>query len=867
MRRAGAPLSTMSLPGPARAGWMHRLHAALMPDYNRKAAAYWWSVVALGAVLIAHAAASIAARPAGESLAIATGVAIAMLAGLFPVRVPGAKTSFAAGEIFIFTLLLLYGPHASTLASMGEAAIGSWRTSRRWTSRIGSPAMAAIAMASTGTALDAALAAMRVRGWSAAPVLLTATIAFAFAYFVLNTLLVTLVPKLKRNERLTAGELFGSFGWVGLAYAGSASVATLLYLAYEQSGMGVLVAGVPIIGLLLATMHLYLRQQEADEAMRKSRVEAVEREQEQSRRHVAELQRSEQRFHSAFTHAFIGMTLLAADGRLLQANRAFRTLVGLRDEDVGTWRIGDFVFAEDADGLERELARVRTGEAGSFSTQLRCRHSSGIELWVAVSCSVFSEPHDAVPCLILQAHDVSARRHAEARLQHIAFHDSLTGLPNRHRFHELLAQALERVAADPQRQFGVLFLDFDRFKLINDSLGHSAGDQFLVEIARRLQANLRPSDIVARLGGDEFAILVEGAGCVDYSVGLADRLQAALRQPLSIAGTQINTSASIGITSSDFGYTAPGEVLRDADIAMYRAKAAGKARYAMFDLALRTAVAQRLTVEGELRAALESQRLSIEYQPLFSLSTGAIIGFEALARWNHPRLGRISPAEFIPVAEESGLIVALTDFVLERACCQLRAWQETGPQFADLAMHVNISGNDISHPGLVSRITHTLLSAGLRPQYLTLELTENILMSRLESALPTLNELRRLGVCLSVDDFGTGSSSLAHLSSLPFDSLKIDRSFVRDLNRGSNAAIVNAIVYLAHALGKSVIAEGIETPSQFNSLCKAGCEAGQGYHMSGALTAQRVDELLEGILSEDVLPDGSAASRAGRLCH
>jgi diguanylate cyclase (GGDEF)-like protein/PAS domain S-box-containing protein len=851
----------------ARTRWWQRLHAALMPDYNRRATTYWWLVVALGALVIAHAVAGVAQLPEGRWLQVLVGVTVAMLAGMFPVRVPRSKNSFAAGEIFIFSLLLLYGPAAATLASAGEALVGSWRTSKRWSSRIASPAMAAVAMACAGTLLDAALSLLQRHGWSNAPVLLTATILFAFGYFVINTLLVTLVPKLKRNERLTPSELFGNFGWIGIAYAGSASVATLLFLTYEQSGIGVLIAGVPIIGLLMATMHMYLRQQEADEAMRKGRLEAVEREQEQAQRHVAELRRSEQRFHSAFTHAFIGMTLLRPDGRILQANRAFRSLLGLGDQELSAASFSDFVCAEDVGGLAEQLARVSTGQCSSFSTQLRCRHRDGTDVWVAVSCSVFSERDDTSPCLILQAHDISARRHAEARLQHIAFHDSLTGLPNRHRFHELLGRALERVSADGARQFGVLFLDFDRFKLINDSLGHSAGDEFLVQIARRLQGNVRPGDIVARLGGDEFAILVEGTSCVDYAIALAERLLVSLRQPLRIAGTEINTSASIGITSSEFGYADPGEVLRDADIAMYRAKAAGKARYAMFDLGLRTAVSQRLTVEGELRAALLAQQLSIEYQPLFSLSTGALTGFEALARWNHPRLGRITPAEFIPVAEESGLIIALTDFVLQRACHQLRHWQDLGPQFADLAMHINISGNDLGHQGLVGRVTHALLSARLKPQDLTLELTENILMARLENALPMLDELRRLGVQLSVDDFGTGSSSLSHLSSLPFDSLKIDKSFVHGLSRGSNAAIVNAIVYLAHALGKTVIAEGIETPSQFNMLCKAGCESGQGYHMAGSLTPQRVDTLLGDMLDEEWALDGGAATRAGQLCH
>ena len=844
--------------------WWHRLHQALMPDYNRRATVYWWSVVLLGVGVIAQAA---AALPAGQHLPVAIGVAVAMLAGVFPVRVPRSKNSFAAGEIFIFSLLLLYGPAAATLASAGEALVGSWRTSKRWTSRIASPAMAAVAMACAGSALDLTLGMLRRHGWEAAPMLLTATILFAFAYFVVNTLLVTLVPKLKRNERLTLAELFGNFGWIGIAYAGSASVATLLFLTYQQSGVGVLMAGVPIIGLLMATMHMYFRQQEADEAMRKGRLEAVEREQEQAQRHMEELRRSEQRFHSAFTHAFIGMTLLGADGRILQGNRAWRALLGLGDEDLATHAFSVFVCPDDVGDLDEQLAAVAAGRASSFSTQLRCRHRDGSQIWVALSCSVFSEREATAPCLIVQSHDISARRHAEARLQHIAFHDSLTGLPNRHRFHELLGQAVERVRADSRRQFGVMFLDFDRFKLINDSLGHHVGDEFLVQVAQRLRSGVRPGDIVARLGGDEFAILVEGTGCVDYAVSLADRLLVTLRQPLHIAGTEVNASASIGITSSEFDYADPGEVLRDADIAMYRAKAAGKARYAMFDLGLRSAVSQRLTVEADLRSALAAQQITIEYQPLFSLGTGALTGFEALARWSHPRLGPISPAEFIPVAEESGLIIALTDFVLQRSCHELKRWQTLSPQFADLTMHVNISGNDLGHPGLVTRVTHALLAARLRPQDLTLELTENILMARMQNALPMLDELRGLGVRLSVDDFGTGSSSLSHLSSLPFDSLKIDRSFVHGLSRGSNAAIVDAIVYLAHALGKSVIAEGIETASQFNMLCKAGCEAGQGYHMSRALTPSRIDELLQDLIADAIPLHGSAATRAGQLCH
>jgi diguanylate cyclase (GGDEF)-like protein/PAS domain S-box-containing protein len=843
-----------------------RLHQALMPDYNVKATLYWWTVVAAGGVTLLHALGVLAGASSATALQVLGGVTIAMVAAIFPLRIPGAKNSFAAGDIFIFGLLLLHGPAAAALAGAGEALVASWRTSKRWTSRIASPAMAAVSLYSAGMLLDMALVALRARGWSGPATLLVSTTVFALVYFVLNTLLVTLVPKLKRNERLTLAELFGDFGWVGVAYGGSASVATLLVLTVQHAGAGVVLAAVPIIGLLLATMHLFFRQQEAAEAMRKGRLEAVEREQQQALRHMIELQHSERRFHSAFTHASIGMALVAGNGQLLQVNRAFRALFGLGEEDASTLSFADFVYADDSGSLERQIAQLRSGAVESFGTELRCRHRNGDDVWVAVHCGFFSDPRAEAPCLILQVQDITARRLAEVRLEHIAFHDSLTGLPNRRRFHDLLARSLARVRADPRQQFGVMFLDFDRFKLINDCLGHHVGDEFLVQLSRRIQDHVRPGDIVARLGGDEFAVLVQGVGSDRYAIALAERLLKTLSEPLRIAGTEINTSVSIGITSSAFDYSDPVEVLRDADIAMYRAKAAGKARYALFDIGLRTEVSHRLLLERELRRALDSGQLRVEYQPLYSLGSGMLTGFEALARWQHPELGTIGPKSFIPIAEESGLIVQVSDFVLRDACRQLRRWQERHPAFAELTIQINVSGNDLAHSAFVSRIGQAISEARLQPRHLTLELTENILMARLASALPMLEELRALGVRLSVDDFGTGYSSLAHLSSLPIDSLKIDKSFVRDLANGSKAsAVVHAIVFLARALGKSVLAEGIETAVQLEQLRESGCHAGQGFHLSPSLPADAVDALLDGIAASgraSALPAATPRRRA-----
>ena len=832
-------------PSPAPTPWWARLHAALMPDYNRPATIYWWAAVAGGAVAVLHALFWLSQQPTQTVLLVVAGMVVAMAAGVFPVRVPHSTNSFAAGETFIFLLLLMHGPQAALLAAAGEGAIGSWRTSKRWTSRLASPAMAALAMLAVGSGFQAAVAALDVRGLGHPGLLVVLAMVFALGYFLCNTALVTAVARLKRRQWWAASDLFAVFGWVGIAYAGSATVAVLLFLTYQQSGLGVLMATVPLLGMLLATLHYFFRQQEAAETVRRAGAEAEQRERELAARHVRELEASERRFHSAFTHASIGMALLSYDGQLLQANDALRELLGLDDNALLGHPFSDFVHIDEQGDYKLALASMRAQGLEDFALELRCRHREGQDVWVAANGAHFSEPDASAPCLILQIQDISARRAAEAGLHHIAFHDSLTGLPNRRRFHELLGQAVERARTEPAEAFAVMFLDFDRFKLINDSLGHSAGDDFLVHVAKRIAGCLRPHDVVARLGGDEFAVLMLRLEHDRHALRLADRLLDTLKQPYTVAGTTINSSASIGITFSSFGHRNTEDVLRDADTAMYKAKGAGKARYALFDASLHTEVADRLRLEGELRRAIDEGQLWVAYQPLYDLNTGRITGFEALARWRHARDGEISPAAFIPIAEEAGLIQRVSDFVLHCACRQLAAWQAMDPALEQLTMSVNVSGNDIAHSAFIARVTRALVESGVRAQHLTLELTENILMSRLEAALPMLGELRRLGVTLAVDDFGTGYSSLSHLSTLPIDTLKIDRSFVSRLDVNTKeAAVVRAIALLGLSLGKTIVAEGVETAEQAEHLREMGCQLGQGFHLGKPMPAETVTVLL-----------------------
>ncbi|RVU49497.1 putative bifunctional diguanylate cyclase/phosphodiesterase [Rubrivivax rivuli] len=838
-----------------------------MPDYNGTAARFWWTAFCGGMVALLFCLGQLAQMSWLAWLQVAGATVLAIGAGMFPIRVPGTKIAYAAGEIFIFLLLLVLGPAAAAVAAAAEAFVGSARASRRWTSRLFSPASATLAMLTVSLPLQAGLAALAARGFDSAAVVLAATMAAAALYFLINASLLSGVLQLKRGEAFFQPKgLFSVFRWVGMAYAGSASVATLLFFTWRTQGVGVLLVMVPLLAMLLVTLHFYFRQQEAGIALREAGESAAareaamaEREAQAAARHLRELQASERRFHSAFTHASIGMALLGFDGRILQANPALAALLGRSEAELLHQPFTAFVEESERPLLAQQLGLASGRDFEAFSRELRCVHADGSAVWLSLNCSFFTEPvPDAEPateagagqpCLILQAQDVSARRRAEAGLQHLAFHDPLTGLPNRRRFQECLVSALTRYQADPRKPWAVMFIDFDRFKLVNDSLGHNAGDALLQQVARRVQEKLRPGDIVARLGGDEFAILVTDIEHERDAVLLAERLMEALHQPFRLGEVELIATASIGITFSAIGYATAEEVLRDADTAMYKAKAGGKARYALFDTSLHAAVSDRLRLEGELRTAVEQGQLVVVYQPVFALrpgeESGRLTGFEALVRWQHPQDGLLPPAAFLPIAEESGLMLGLSDFVLHCACHQLRQWQLSDPRLAELTMSINLSAHDLAHPALVARIGRAIVEAGLRPQHLTLELTENILMSQIDGVLPTLAALRQLGVRLAVDDFGTGYSSLSHLSKLPIDSLKIDRSFVSQLLPGSDdAAVVSAIIQLGGTLRKEVVAEGIESAAQMAQLRELGCGYGQGFHMAEPLAAAQVAEWL-----------------------
>jgi diguanylate cyclase (GGDEF)-like protein len=431
--------------------------------------------------------------------------------------------------------------------------------------------------------------------------------------------------------------------------------------------------------------------------------------------------------------------------------------------------------------------------------------------------------------------------------------DPLTGLPNRLLFMDRLNELIARSSAAGEFEFAVFFLDVDRFKVINDSLGHAAGDELLTGIARRLEHSLRCTDTIARLdaestlarlGGDEFTVLLAGARNAVDACAVAERLVAAVSTPFELEGREIVVSISVGVVMADVRYQRAEDMVRDADTAMYRAKDRGRARCEIFDTSMLAAAEERLIIESDLRRAIEREEFRVHYQPIVTLSDRQLCGFEALVRWQHPTRGLVSPDGFIPVAEETGLIVPIGLWVLREACRQMRTWDGEFPECADLIINVNLSARQCLHPDLVNDVARALAATGLEPQRLKLEITESLVLEGSDEVIGILAALRALGVQLGLDDFGMGYSALSYLQRLPVQTLKIDRAFVSGIQSAGNAEIVRAILALASGLSMNVTAEGVETADQAARLKELSCEFGQGYFFDRPLTHDRAREVL-----------------------
>ncbi len=546
------------------------------------------------------------------------------------------------------------------------------------------------------------------------------------------------------------------------------------------------------------------------------------------------LREAEERFRRSFEDAAIGMALVAPDGRFLRTNRSLCEILGYREVELLGKTFQDITHPDDLDADLDQLRRTLLGEMRTYQMEKRYFHKEGQVVWVLLSVSLVHDEEGDPLYFVSQTQDITERKVLEERLHYQAFHDSLTDLPNRQLFMGRLGQALRR-SKRWHKRVAVLFMDLDKFKVVNDSLGHEVGDLLLTVVAQRLRRCLRPEDTLARFGGDEFVVLIEAVDDPAQAVQVAERITEELRRPVIMEGRDLYVIASIGISLGGARTHDPDALLREADTAMYRAKDTGK-DFRVFNPAMYERAFSRLEVENDLRRAIEQEEFVLHYQSMVDLQTGELWGMEALVRWGHPERGLLEPSEFVPVAEESGLVIPMGEQVLREACFRAKEWQEAHPRIPPLVMSVNLSASQLSRLDLAGTVERVLGETGLEGSCLILDVTETVYVKVLAGNTAMLDRLRGLGVRFSIDDFGTGYSSLSYLKRLPADAIKIDQSFVKGLGEDvEDMAVVRMIIELAHTLGLEVVAEGVETEEQAALLKEMGCDFAQGYHFSKPL--------------------------------
>lgn len=762
------------------------------------------------------------------------------------VKIPKFKSHIAVSDTFIFLALLTYGGELAIILSAVEAFFSSWRfCNRKLTVFFNSAAVAIstalvyMALSLSGLNLDSPAAG---NGSYPQKVIVALSI-IAVTQFIANTALASVHDALK-NELPLWETWKNKYAYSFITYFVGAVSAGILHLLAGSLGFVVIFASFPVIFFIFLTYKMYLKNiemsiqqaEQAEEANRKLEEKAVE------------LSESEERFRSAFNHAPIGIALVAADGKWLKVNHALCRILGYSEEEFLGMDFQSVLFPEDLGDTLIKINELISGRSPNCQMEQRYIHKAGKTVWTLWSVSTAADSKMAAPNLIFQIQDITGRKLAEAKLKHEATHDILTGLPNRKMFMARLSAALKTAGKNRNHKISVLFIDLDRFKYVNDSLGHLIGDELLIGIANRLRDCLRPSDIVARLGGDEFTILVEGGYDQNEVVRIAERINQKFSQPFDLGGYEVYSSASIGILHASDQHLSAEDMMRDADTAMYQAKRAGKARHEVFDEQMHHAAKEMLQLETDLRRAVENGEIYAMYQPIFSLSTGEITGIEALTRWMHPKLGKIAPARFINIAEEIGMIDSLGEYILERTCREIGPILNAVSPEHQITLSVNLSCRQFGQPKLAENVMRILENTHFPANRLKLEITESIFFEYQVKAIEMLNQIREFGIEIDIDDFGTGYSNLGYLIKLPISTLKIDRSFVDPIDQeGRNTEIVKTVLALARNLGLKTVAEGIETEHQLRALKQLGCDGAQGFFFAKPM---ELDELRQ-YLSEN----------------
>ncbi len=759
-------------------------------------------------------------------------------------EIPRFKSHIAVSDTFIFLALFLYGGEIAVVLAAVEAFCSSWRFCNKKITVFFNAAAAALS--TTVVVLTLKIfglfteSKLHGRGEDLGSFFVVLSVV-AVTQFIASTTFASIYGALKSEEPLW--ETWKTkYVWIFITYFVGAITAGGLLKATDYAGFSVVIASFPIIYFVYLTYRMYLKNVE----MANSQAEQAEHHAQVLEDQSLALRESEERFRSAFNYAPIGIALVSPDGNWLKVNRALCEILGYSEEQFLATDFQSMLFTEDLGNTLIKIHELLSGKIPTCQLEQRYIHKSKKTVWAAWSVSTASDINSKRPNLIFQIQDITDKKLAEESLQYKATHDALTNLPNRAYFMSRLEQALNKTQTNRNYKISILFIDLDRFKVINDSLGHLIGDQLLVCIAERLRECLRPNDIVARLGGDEFTILVEGGYEPHEVVRIAERLQEKFAEPFDLSGHEVYSSASIGILHRSEKHLTPEDMMRDADTAMYQAKRAGKACHEVFNEDMHEAVKAALQLETDLRRAVERDEFKVFYQPIYSVATGDIQGFEALARWEHELHGFIAPDKFIPLAEEIGLIDTLGEQILRKACEQGLKIKTNFQPDAPFMMSVNLSCKQFAQPNLVEKIQRILYETKFSPEDLKIEITESLFIEHKEKAVAMLNQLREIGVGINIDDFGTGYSNLSYLMQLPISTLKIDRSFILPLEfEGRNTEIVQTILTLARSLGLTVIAEGVENEAQLQQLKNLDCGGAQGFYFAKPMSFDEVRKFFD----------------------
>lgn len=806
---------------------------------------FMWFVAAVGFILFIRTAWQTDFRSFdGKFVVIALFTII--LSSRIVVDIQALKSNISVSDVFIFLTALLFGFEAAILLAAVEAYATSFRFTKQMRFRAfnaGAVAVSLFAASSVSASLFDRPHDISFKNLSYDVIGSLGT--FVLVHYFINTSLMAIANSL-RTAKPVWQIWKESYLWMSITCLASGSIGLLFAIAVQSITIYAILLGLPILGIIYFSYRSY-----------HGKLEITLEQAEQAQRHLLEMQASAERFRGAFGQAPIGMGLVSKEGNWLQVNQSLCKILGYAESEMLETNFQAFVHQADLVEFLSKIGLVLQNKLEAFQIEARFFDKNGEEIWTSVNISLINIDIEQTSQLIFQIQDITARRAAAEKLRYAAFYDSLTNLANRTFLLEKLSDAIERAKQQKDYGFAVIFMDLDRFNVVNDSMGHIAGDELLKIVAQKLQNCLAPNHTIARLSGDEFTILLDNVKTHAEVEVLVENLRQHISSNYNLRGHNFFINVSLGVAIYNENYGSSDDLLRDADTALHKAKAQGRARYLIFDNAMHAQVIKQLEIESDLKTAVEENQFFLVYQPILSLETDRLVGFEALVRWNHPEKGLINPNDFISLAEETGDIIGIGTFVIEEACRQVKKWQDEFDFEFPLTMSVNVSAKQFTRSVLFETVMNSLETSRINPSQLKLEVTESAIVDNIENAALILKQLRLLGVKISMDDFGTGYSSLSYLHRLPITTLKIDRSFITNMEtKRESAEIVHTIVLLAKNLGLDVVAEGIETKSQLDKLKEFDCDYGQGYIFSKPLEAKDavkfVRELYRQILEQEI---------------